>query len=113
MSLRRGDIHWITFPPSAAREQAGPRPAIIVQADTAPPLPTVFVIPLTANLRASRFAGTFVVEALPGTGLQARSVVLAFQLRAIDRNRIGERLGAVASRDLMTLESQLRSLLAL
>jgi mRNA-degrading endonuclease toxin of MazEF toxin-antitoxin module len=91
----------------------GPRPAIIVQADTALPLTTVFVVPLTANLRASRFAGTFVMEALPGTGLQARSVVLAFQLRAIDRDRVGERLGALTSKDLITLESHLRSLLAL
>lgn len=113
MTLRRGDIHWIEFPPSAAREQAGRRPAIIVQSDTAAPLPTVFVVPLTANPRASRFAGTFEVEPSASNGLQARSVVLAFQLRAIDRTRVGERLGSLDPKDLATLESHLRSLLSL
>jgi len=78
VNLRRGDIHWIEFPRSSAREQAGRRPAIIVQADSAPPLPTIFVVPLTANPRASRFPGIFAVEGSPATGLQVRSVVLAF-----------------------------------
>jgi mRNA-degrading endonuclease toxin of MazEF toxin-antitoxin module len=34
VTLRRGEIHWIEFPPSAAREQAGRRPAIIIRTDT-------------------------------------------------------------------------------
>lgn len=113
MNLRRGDIHWIEFPASSAREQAGRRPAIIAQSDTTPSLPTVFVVPLTSNPRASRFPGTFEVEASASSGLHVRSVALAFQLRAIDRTRIGERLGALDPRDLATLEVHLRSLLSL
>lgn len=113
MTLRRGDIHWIALPASSAREQAGRRPAIIVQTDTTEPLPTVFVVPLTTNPRAGRFPGTFEVEPSPGNGLQVRSVVLAFQLRAIDRTRVAERLGSLDSGDLTVLESHLRSLLSL
>lgn len=113
MNLRRGDIHWIEFPASSAREQAGRRPAIIMQSDTAHPLPTVFVVPLTSNLRANRFPGTFEVEASARNELQVRSVALAFQLRAIDRNRVGERLGSLDPEDLRALESHLRSLLSL
>ena len=113
MNLRRGDIHWIEFPASSAREQAGRRPAIIVQSESASALPTVFVVPLTSNLRASRFSGTFEVEASANNGLQARSVVLAFQLRAIDRNRVGERLGSLDARNLAALDSLVRSLLSL
>ena len=113
MILGRGDMHWIEFPVSSAREQAGRRPAIIVQADTAPSLPTVFVFPLTSNPHASRFPGTFEVEASSSSGLHARSVVLSFQLRAIDRNRVGERLGSLDPRDLTSLDAHLRSLLSL
>ena len=113
MNLKRGDIHWIEFPARSAREQAGRRPAIIVQSDTAPALPTIFVVPLTSNPRASRFPGTFEVEASVRNGLQARSFVLSFQLRAIDRNRVGERLGSLDPQDLSILENQLRSLLSL
>lgn len=113
MTLRRGDIHWIELPASSAREQTGRRPAIIVQADAAEPMPTVFIVPLTTNPRARRFLGTFEVEPSPSNGLQARSVVLAFQLRAIDRTRIAERLGALDSDDLTILKAHLRSLLSL
>lgn len=49
MKVRRGDIHWIEFPGSSTREQAGRRPAIIAQADSVPLVPTVFVVPLTSN----------------------------------------------------------------
>jgi mRNA interferase MazF len=113
VTLRRGDIHWIEFPASSAREEAGRRPAIIVQADAVPALPTVLVVPLTSNPRASRFPGTFEAEASATTGLHARSVVLAFQLRAIDRTRVKERLGCLAPQDLTTLDAHLRSLLSL
>lgn len=113
MTLRRGEIHWIEFPPSAAREQAGRRPAIIIQADTSGSLPTVFVVPLTTNARASRYPGTFAVEPSGTNGLQVQSVVLAFQLRAIDRTRVGERLGYLEPQDLTALEDHLRSLLSL
>ena len=113
MSLRRGDIHWIEFPPTTAREQGGRRPAVVVQAETAPPLPTVFVVPLTSNPRADRFPGTFPVEPAASTGLALRSTVLAFQMRAIDRRRVGERLGALGAEDVHRLNTLLRSLLAL
>lgn len=113
MSLRRGDIHWIEFPPTTAREQTGRRPAIVVQSDSAPPLPTVFVVPLTSNPRADRFPGPFAVEPAAGTGLPLRSIALAFQMRAIDRRRVGEHLGALRTEDIRTLDTLLRSLLAL
>ena len=113
MSLRRGDIHWIEFPASTAREEMGRRPAIIVQADTAPALPTVFVVPLTSNLRAARFPGTLEVEPSLGNGLKVPSVILAFQLRAIDRIRVAERLGSLDPQDLAALDGHLRSLLSL
>ena len=113
MRLRRGDIHWIEFPPSPTREQAGQRPAITLHAETGPSLPTVFVVPLTTNPRAARFAGTFAIQASPRNGLQERSVILAFQLRAIDSSRIRERIGSLESQDLAALEGHLRSLLSL
>jgi mRNA interferase MazF len=113
VNLARGDIHWIEFPASSAREQAGRRPALIVQSDSAPPLPTVFVVPLTANLRASRFPNTVEIEPSAASGLTVRSVILSFQLRAIDRTRIGARLGSLDPQTLSVVESHLRLLLSL
>jgi mRNA interferase MazF len=113
VSLRRGDIHWIEFPASSAREQSGRRPAVIVHADDSPPLPTVFVVPLTSNIRANRYPGTLEIDPSTSNCLTERSVILAFQLRAIDRNRVGERVGCLDPSVLAVLEHHLRSLLSL
>jgi len=31
--MKQGDIHWVELPPPAGREQAGRRPAIIMQSE--------------------------------------------------------------------------------
>lgn len=86
-----GDIHWVELP--AAN---GHRPAVILQDDHyAGGLPVVLVAPLTTARAAMRFAGTALVPPTPQTGLPQPSVVLVFQLRAIDRGRVKERIGSV------------------
>lgn len=42
-----------------------------------------------------RFAGTTLIHPTAANGLRQTSVVLVFQLRAIDRRRIQERIGTV------------------
>ena len=54
-----GDIHWVELPDAGGREQAGRRPAIVMQDDIyAGSLPTTMVIPLSSSLAALRFPGT-------------------------------------------------------
>ena len=43
-----------------------------------------------------RFAGTTLIQPTAENGLQQASVALVFQLRAIDRRRIEERIGSVS-----------------
>lgn len=94
-----GDIHWVEFPSGAGRAQAGRRPAIIAQADPASAsLPTVLVVPLTTQLDALRFVGTFLVEPHADNGLRRPSVGLVFQLTAVDRRILGTRLGRIEER---------------
>jgi mRNA interferase MazF len=48
--MRRGEIWWVRLPPSTGHEQAGERPAIIVQDKSfVATLPTVLVIPLQVS----------------------------------------------------------------
>ena len=78
------------------KEQQGRRPAIIVQDENyGGRLPTVFVIPLSSSRNALRFAGTALIAANLTSGLRNDSTALVFQCRAIDRKRIGERIGSV------------------
>jgi mRNA interferase MazF len=89
-----GDIYWAEIPFRGGREQAGLRPVIITQdADYGGNLPTVLVIPLTGNLLATRFAGTMLIQPNSENGLTQPSVALVFQIGALDRRRIRDRIG--------------------
>lgn len=113
--MARGDVLQVDLPsPDGSREQAGRRPAIAVQADVeVVSTPTVMVVPLTSNLEALRFPFTIRVEPSATNGLIQQSVLLVFQLRAIDRNRITGTLGKLEQEYLEQLDAEMRRLLAL
>jgi mRNA interferase MazF len=91
-----GDIHWVQLPTANGHEQAGRRPAVILQDDQyAGGLPVVLVVPLTTARGTMRFAGTVLIRPTAENGLSQVSVALVFQLRAIDRRRVQERIGNV------------------
>lgn len=93
-----GDIYSIEIPPNNGHEQAGLRPAIIVQAlRFEKQLPTVLVVPLTSQLGAQAFPGTFLIHPDAENGLTMASVVLVFQLRAIDKRRLRRKLGRLSA----------------
>lgn len=91
-----GELYWVEFPNADGHEQAGRRPAIVLQDDNfAGGLSVVFVIPVTSSLANLRFPGTVRIDSSATNGLVADSVALVFQARAIDRKRLGKRLGVV------------------
>ena len=99
-----GDIHWVELPSLSGHEQAGRRPAIVLQDDTyAGGSPLVVVVPLTGAVAVARFAGTLTLEPDAANGLAKTSVVLVFQVRAIDRRIVRERIGAVSPETLAAL----------
>jgi mRNA interferase MazF len=115
--MARGNILTVDLPAPASRaghEQIGYRPAIVVQTDaTDTSLPTTMIVPLTANLGALRFPHTLQVDPSPQNGLARPSVLLVFQLRAIDKKRLGNRIGQLEQHHLQQLEAEIRNLLAL
>lgn len=115
--MARGDLWTVDLPAPAGRaghEQVGYRPAVVVQTDvTDASLPTTMVVPFTSNLNALRFPHTFRVDPSPQNGLTRPSVLLVFQLRAIDKRRLGNRIGRLEQRDLQHLEAEIQRLLSL
>jgi len=106
-----GDIHWVELPIIGGREQAGRRPAIVLQEDGyAAALPTTVVVLLTSAIGALRFAGTQLIKATQASGLRADSVALVFQIRATDRSRVRAKLGSVSEEELRELRSELSKL---
>lgn len=115
--MARGDILRVDLPApadSAGREQIGNRPAIVVQTDvTTAQLPTVMIVPFTSNLAATRFPHTLCVDPSAQNGLTRRSVLLVFQLRALDKRRLGNKIGHLEEYYLQQLEAEIRRLLNL
>ncbi len=113
--MARGDILNVYFPmPAATREQQGSRPAVEIQSNqTDPALPTTMVIPFTRTLGASRFPHTHTVQPTATNGLTAPSVLMVFQLRAIDKERIEGKIGVIDPADLAIVENEMRSLLGI
>lgn len=115
--MARGDVLRIGFPHprgEPGREQAGRRPAIAVQTDTTVGnLPTIMVVPLTGQLDALRFPHTIRVDPSETNGLTMPSVLLVFQLRAIDQNRILDKIGTLEQSYMDQLDNEIRRLLDL
>lgn len=106
-----GDIHWVELPNVGGREQAGRRPAIVLQDDAyAGSLPTTIVVPLSSAMSALRFPGTARINATHASGLRTDSVALVFQIRAIDRARIAEKIGVIADHELLEIRTEYQKL---
>jgi mRNA interferase MazF len=93
MIIERGDIFLASLNPAAGAKQTGVRPVLVVQNDqTNKFIPTVTVVPLTSNLRASRFLFTVLISAAQ-LGLPQDSVALAFQIRTLDKSCLIRKAG--------------------
>ena len=104
--MARGDVVLVGLPLSDRREQSGRRPAIAVQTDQAGE-PMLMVAPVTSNLTALRFSFTLRLEPSPDNGLTTPSVVMVFQMRAIDKARIIRRIGRVSKEDLARIDAEI------
>ena len=93
MDITRGDIFFADLDPTVGSEQAGLRPVLVVQNDEANArIPTVTVVQITSNLRASRFLFTVSLPSIE-SGLPRESVALAFQIRTLDKSRLTHKAG--------------------
>lgn len=89
----KGEIYYADLGKTIGSEQAGIRPVIIVQNDIGnEKSTTTIVVPLTKNIRKKINQPTHFL--LKPTGkIRYNSIVLAEQIRVIDKERIGSRVG--------------------
>ena len=110
--MKAGDIYLIEIPVSGGHEQQGVRPAIIVQtSENIDRVPTVLIVPFTTQIKAANFPFTFVIEPDSTNNLTSTSVALVFQLRAIDKKRLKNRLGRLSTDDMQVLKQKLKDIL--
>ena len=108
--MKKGEIWIVEIPGIDGHEQRGLRPAVFI-ADTKTGV--VIVIPCTSNLQALRFPFTLRIEPSRENGLDALSVALVLQLRAIDKKRLKKRLGNIEKSIVKKIDAMVCDLLAL
>ncbi|MEG2387738.1 MAG: type II toxin-antitoxin system PemK/MazF family toxin [Clostridia bacterium] len=91
--MERGELYTASLDPVVGSEQGGTRPVLIVQNDVGNRFsPTVIVLAVTSQLHKARLP-THVAVGGDDCGLTRESVVLAEQVRTIDKRRLKERIG--------------------
>lgn len=93
MIVRRGDIYYADLSPVVGSEQGGVRPVLIVQNDVGNKhSPTVIAAAITSKMGKTKLPTHIDIYA-DRVGLQKDSVVLLEQVRTIDKQRLGEKMG--------------------
>ena len=67
----------------------------------------LMVAPVTSNLAALRFAFSVRIEPSAENGLTTPSVVMVFQMRAIDKARIVRRIGRFSPADIARIDTEI------
>ncbi len=104
--MARGDVLLISLPISDGREQSGRRPAIALQTDVAGE-PMLMIAPITSSLSALRFAYSVKIEPSEKNGLTQTSIVMIFQMRAIDKTRIVKKIGTLSKEDMEKVDAEI------
>lgn len=93
-----GEIFWIDLGVPFGSEPGYRRPCLIIQSDSLnnSEYNTVMIIPLTTNLMLADYKGNVFLEK-EETGLSKDSVALCPQITAVDKRRLGEKIGKISS----------------
>jgi mRNA interferase MazF len=112
--MQRGEVWVANLNPNKGGEIGKIRPVVIFQENrlTAAGLPTIVVVPLTSQLRKGLEPLRVVIRARGR--LEQDCHVMAEQIRAIDRTRIGDGpLTKLSSEEMLELERGLRGVLGM
>ena len=105
--VARGEIYFAELNPVQGSEQGGTRPVLIVQNDIGNTYsPTTIVLAITSQLNKARLP-THVAVPAAESGLSRDSVILAEQLRTIDKSRLKQRVTQLQPRTMRRIENAL------
>lgn len=93
--MKRGEIYRADLDPVVGSEQGGIRPVLIIQNDIGNlHSPTVIVAAITSRMKKPRLP-THVFITKDESGLERDSVILAEQVRTLEKIRLKRKLGQV------------------
>ena len=99
MRARRWEIYRAALDPVIGSEQGKTRPVLIISEDEANDvLRVVNVLPITSRQPGRRVYGNEAVIPAGSSGLLNESIVLAYQIRTLDKQRLSVRYGEIQDR---------------
>lgn len=94
MKVLRGDIFYADLSPVVGSEQSGVRPILVVQNDIGNKYsPTIIAVAITSKIKNKM--PTHIEIDGSKYGLDKKSVILAEQIRTLDKKRLKEKVGVL------------------
>jgi len=100
-AIKRGDMFYADLSPVIGSEQGGIRPVLVIQNDTGNKYsPTIIVSAITSQMNKNKLPTHIELDS-EEFGLKADSVILAEQIRTIDKSRLKEKIGHISDNRIM------------
>jgi len=113
VEVRRGDVFLVDLNPVVGTEQAGIRPALVIQIDRANATsPHTIIVPFTTRIKETILPSHVKIPAGIG-GLTQDSILLCEQIRVIDKRRLVRRIGDIGEENLSKVAVALKVILGL
>ncbi len=101
----KGEVYYANLNPVVGSEQGGVRPVVILQNDTGNRCsPTTIVAPVTKRKKAYMPMHVFLYDKF----LVKHSVLLLEQIRAIDKSRLGYKIGKLSKKSISKINRAIR-----
>ncbi len=105
---QRGETWWVNWSGGRGSEQAGRRPALVVQTDAAnqnPRYPNTIVVAISTKGRQVPFH--ILIQPAEGNGLTMPSYVKCEQILTISKGRLEERMGRLSEQEMERVKEAL------
>ncbi|NLU48175.1 MAG: type II toxin-antitoxin system PemK/MazF family toxin [Syntrophomonadaceae bacterium] len=105
--IKRGEIYFAQLNPVIGSEQGGMRPVLIVQNDIGNQYsPTTIILAITSQINKAKLP-THVELKAKEYGLERDSVILAEQIRTIDKSRLKQRIAVLKQETMQRVDQAL------
>ena len=110
--MKTGEIYWVSLDPAIGNEIKKKRPVLVLNAGHDKHLKFAIVLPITAWNPYWKGNPFFVpLESGANTGLQKKSVVDCFQIRAISHRRFAEKIGNISNDEISLVKKSIALIL--
>jgi mRNA interferase MazF len=111
--IKRGEIYFAQLNPVVGSEQGGIRPVVVVQNDIGNQYsPTTIILAITSQINKAKLPTHIELKA-ETYGLERDSVILAEQIRTIDKARLKQRIAILKEETMKKVDQALLISLAL